>query len=174
MLGYGMPSGGKRRNSLLQIRFDAMMIQKKTVPNNEIIPEIARLLKEGSEVSFSFKGSSMLPFIRGERDTVVLSKAEELRKGDIVLALIEGKRYVLHRIIEINGSRVILMGDGNISGIEKCSKDDVLARAVKIVRNGREIDCRSKKHIRTASIWRTLLPVRRLILAIYRRTLLNL
>lgn len=151
-----------------------MMTQKKIVPNNEMIPEIARLVREGAEVRFTPKGTSMLPFIRGGRDTVVLSKAGDLHKGDIVLARTHDSRYVLHRIMEMNGDRILLMGDGNIAGRETCSKDEVLARAVKILKGSKEIDCRSEKHIRRATIWRNLLPVRRLILAIYKRTLLNL
>lgn len=148
------------------------MIQKKTVSNAELIPEIARLVKEGNEVIFTPKGASMLPFIRGERDRVMLRDCPAPKQGDIVLALTKGSRYVLHRIISIDGDRIILMGDGNIAGRETCTKEGILAVVIRILKDGKEIDCQSASHMRKAALWRRLLPVRRLLLAIYKKTLL--
>ena len=143
-------------------------MQKKVVANDIIVPEIARLVAEGTKVAFTPKGVSMLPFILGGRDSVVLMKAEDPRIGDIALARI-GSSYVLHRIIGIEADVVTLMGDGNVAGTEKCSRADILAVAETIMKDGREIDCRSKNHLRRAEIWRKMLPVRRYLLAIYRR-----
>ena len=61
-------------------------MQTKTVPNAELIHEIGKLIEEGQEVIFKPKGVSMLPFIRGGRDSVLLRKADELKVGDIALA----------------------------------------------------------------------------------------
>lgn len=144
------------------------VMQKKVVANDIIVPEIARLVAEGTKVTFTPKGISMLPFIRGDRDSVVLVKADDLRIGDIALARI-GSYYVLHRIIGIDAGVVTLMGDGNIAGIEKCTCEDILAIAETIRKDGREIDCRSNNHLRKAEIWKRMLPVRRYLLAIYRR-----
>ena len=101
-------------------------MQKKVVANDIIVPEIARLVAEGTKVAFTPKGVSMLPFILGGRDSVVLMKAEDPRIGDIALARI-GTSYVLHRIIGIEADVVTLMGDGNVAGTEKCSRADILA-----------------------------------------------
>jgi hypothetical protein len=144
-------------------------MQTKTVPNAELIHEIGKLIEEGQEVIFKPKGVSMLPFIRGGRDSVLLRKADELKVGDIALAEISEGRYVLHRIEKIEGEVVVLMGDGNLVGREKCRRKDVMAIAVKIIKDRREIDCQSQGHLRNAEIWRRLLPVRRYLLAIYRR-----
>ena len=143
-------------------------MQKKVVANDIIVPEIARLVAEGTKVAFTPKGVSMLPFILGGRDSVVLMKAEDPRIGDIALARI-GSSYVLHRIIGIEADVVTLMGDGNVAGTEKCSRADILAVAETIRKDGREIECHSKNHLRKAEIWRKMLPVRRYLLAIYRR-----
>ena len=144
-------------------------MQTKTVPNAELIPAIGKLIEEGQEVIFKPKGMSMLPFIRGGRDSVLLRKADELKVGDIALAEISEERYVLHRIEMIEGETIVLMGDGNLVGREKCRREDVMAIAVKIIKGSREIDCQSPGHLRNAEIWRRLLPVRRYLLAIYRR-----
>ena len=77
-----------------------------------------QLLAEGKQVQLTPVGSSMLPFIRGEVDSVVLRKPESLRVGDIALAPYQG-RYVLHRVIRIEGDTVVMMGDGIVKGTEK-------------------------------------------------------
>ena len=144
-------------------------MQTKTVPNTALIHAIGKLIEEGKEVIFKQKGMSMIPFIRGGRDSVLLRKADELKVGDIALAEISEGRYVLHRIEKIEGETIVLMGDGNLVGRERCRREDVMAIAVKIIKDRREIDCQSQGHLRNAEIWRRLLPVRRYLLAIYRR-----
>lgn len=144
------------------------MTQKKIVANDILVTEIARLVNEGSQVTFVPKGVSMLPFIRGERDSVMMTTPQDLAPLDIVLAKV-GTSYVLHRIIKIDGDRLTLMGDGNIAGVEYCRIEDVLAKATVIIKDGREIDCTGSRHRRKAAIWKALLPIRRYILAVYRR-----
>lgn len=138
-------------------------MDKITIPNEILIPEVGRLLAEGREVEMRPKGNSMLPFIRQEKDNVVLKKKDNVEKGDIVLVDLGG-RYVLHRIIAEDGERLTLMGDGNIRGTESCTKDNVLGTVVKIVRPGGKSVTPSK-----GKLWKALLPVRRYLLAFYRR-----
>ncbi len=145
------------------------MMGKITLPNDVLLDEVARLVDEGEAVTLMTKGASMLPFIVGGRDSVLLVRPEELFPGMIVLAYVQGGRYVLHRILSVDGTKVVLMGDGNIKGVEVCAPADVKAVAVRISRPSGEVDCLSKRHLRQAAIWKTLLPVRRWILAVYRR-----
>ena len=134
-------------------------MDKKIVPNEVFLEEAAQLLAEGREVSFTPLGSSMLPFIRGGRDTVTLRVLPHIETGDIVLARLSGPRYVLHRVVDRNRSLLTLMGDGNLRGTESCTRDDVLGTVVAI--NG---------HKPTQGIlWRTLRPFRRILLFLYRR-----
>ena len=144
-------------------------MKTRTIPNEELIPELGRLVQEGAEVVFRPRGASMLPFIRGGKDSVALVKTEGMKVGDIVLAKVGRGSYVLHRIDSIEGNDIILMGDGNLAGKERCTSDDVLAVAAKILKDDYEIDCRSARHIRRAMLWKRLLPVRRYLLALYRR-----
>lgn len=144
-------------------------MEKKIIPNELLLGEVSRLVADGETVTIMTKGSSMLPFIRGERDSVVLERPEELKPGMIVLAFVDGCRYVLHRIISVEGDVVTLMGDGNISGVERCRLSDIKAVAVQILTPRKQIDCMSRSHLRLAAIWESMLPVRRWILAVYRR-----
>ena len=144
-------------------------MQKSVLPNNVLLAEVDRLIKDGEQVVIMTKGVSMLPFIRGGEDSAVLAMPGELRIGDIALAK-ANDHYVLHRIIDIDGDRIVLMGDGNVKGVERCRRADVVAVALSIIRkDGTTIDCNGRSHRTMAGIWRWMLPVRRWLLAIYRR-----
>jgi SOS-response transcriptional repressors (RecA-mediated autopeptidases) len=145
-------------------------MQRITVPNKVLLLEVTRLLDEGQIVILRVKGNSMLPFIIGDRDSVVLQKARLLQPGDIVLAHLEDGRYVLHRVIRCNGDDIILMGDGNLQGAERCKRIDIVGQAIKIIRNGRYVDCSARSERRNAELWKRLLSLRRYLLAVYRRT----
>ena len=137
-------------------------MDKKTVPNGVLLEEAATLLGEGREVVLSPRGQSMLPFIREGRDAVVLKLLDDVQVGDIVLARLPG-RYVLHRVFGVEDGRLTLMGDGNVGIREYCGKEDILGTVVAIQRGEKTIIPGK------ATLWRVLLPLRRYILAIYRR-----
>lgn len=144
-------------------------MQKKVLPNDFLLGEVEKLISEGEKVIIMTKGCSMLPFITGERDSVLLEKRDELWPGMIALGQVRKGLYVLHRIIKIEDDVVILMGDGNTRGCERCHRSNIVAIATKILKPGKEIDCLSRRHLRRARIWKALLPVRRWLLALYRR-----
>lgn len=152
------------------------MMETLTIPNDILLSQVSLILAGGQRVTLKVRGSSMLPFITGDRDSVEMEKpSRELAVGDIVLAEILPGRWVIHRIFEINGNEVILMGDGNIRGTEKCRLEDVHGLILFVVTpSGKKKDCRSPRAMRRARLWRRLLPVRRLLLAVYRRTILKL
>jgi len=133
-------------------------MNKRILPNVVLLEEAAVLLEEGRDVLLTPKGNSMLPFIRNGKDEVTLHKEASVAPGDIALVRLPG-RYVLHRVIRVDGSSVTLMGDGNIAGTETCSQADVLG-TVKAI-NG--------KAPAKGRLWRFLKPIRRYLLAIYRR-----
>ena len=138
--------------------------------DNEIIEEAIRLVREGVSVTLPVNGNSMLPFIIGGKESVILQKPELPKVGDVVLAWADGFRYVVHRIVRIDGERVTLMGDGNLVGTEHCLLNDIKARVTHVV------DAKGRTHYLykgwrklAAKVWFWLRPVRRYLLAIYRR-----
>ena len=146
---------------------------KIVVPNAILLGEVKELLSEGKDVVIPTKGNSMLPFIRGTRDCVKLRRLDTVDVGDIVLAEIREGVYVLHRVIEVDGDRVLLMGDGNRRGCERCRRGDIAGTALTILKDGvKEVDCRSPRALRRARNWRRLKPFRRIILGFYRRIFL--
>lgn len=138
-----------------------------------IIQEAVRLVKDGVSVTFPVKGRSMLPFITGGRNSVILQKPEHLRVGLVVMAQIAPDSYVVHRIIKMepNGGRITLMGDGNIRGTESCMPTDILACATHVVRpDGRRRPLESRYKLLLARMWYLLRPLRRYLLAAMRKT----
>ena len=136
------------------------------VPNGILLEQVRALLAEGKEVILLTKGQSMMPFIRGERDSVAMIHRDNVSVGDIVLAKVEGGRYVLHRVIKIEDGLITLMGDGNIRGHEHTVPERVAGTVTRIIKpSGREIKPGRGR------LWKTLLPFRRIILGVYRRWL---
>ncbi len=148
----------------------------KTLANNIVIKDAIALVREGRRVVLPVKGFSMNPFIIGDRESVELvSPHQPLKVGDVVLAWVNGTHYVVHRIIGIDGDKVTLMGDGNIAGVEHCTTDEVAAVAEYVVApSGKRRYLYTDGRMRFARLWGRLLPVRRWILAIYRRTLFKI
>ena len=138
------------------------------LPNAEFLPHLCRLIDEGHKVSLRIKGNSMRPFLENERDIVVLAGASEYRTGDVVLAEIRKGCYVLHRIESIEGDTVNLRGDGNIKSTETCKISDIRAIAAAFIRKGKTIPTGSTIWRVYSKCWSRLLPIRRILLAIYR------
>ena len=135
-----------------------------------IIKEAVRLVQDGVSVTFPVKGRSMLPFIFGGRESVILQKPQDLQRGQVVLAEIAPDRYVVHRIIKVETDRITLMGDGNIRGTESCPPDKVLAIATHVVdEKGNRRPLYSKARNAKAKLWYHIRPLRRYILAALRR-----
>lgn len=138
-------------------------------PNHVLLSEIEKLVDGGKVVILRVKGNSMFPFIKGDCDRVVLRKPGSLRIGDIVLARLSEEYRVLHRIVKIDNSSVVLMGDGNLRGMEYCKQEEITGQVIRIIRDGYYVDCMSGNERRKARAWYALLPVRRYLLAILRR-----
>lgn len=143
--------------------------------DGQIIGEVIRLVNDGVVVTFPVNGFSMLPFIIGGKESVLLSRPKDIKKGTVVLAWADGSHYVVHRVITVRGDRVVLMGDGNLKGVEHCLMSDIKAVATHVVgADGRRRSLQSRWSLSAASVWYVLRPVRRWILAVYRRTNKNI
>ena len=141
-------------------------MDKIVIPNDILLEEIALLVAGGKEVIFRPKGNSMLPFIRGDRDSVKLIRCDSPQTGDIILARYQGS-YVLHRVTALGETQLELMGDGNLNRTETVFRKDVLGKVAAIIREDGHAVTPGK-----ARLWRRLKPFRRIILGIYRRLFL--
>lgn len=143
------------------------------VPNEILVAEIKRTLSEGHTATFRVKGQSMRPFLENLRDVVKIERVmpELVRVNDVVLAEIAPKTYVLHRVISRVDNQLTLKGDGNVVGVEHCCDKDVIGIATAFYRKGRTSPdlVTSLKWRAYTRVWLFLTPLRRILLAIYRR-----
>lgn len=149
---------------------DHIEIKEVQFANAVLLPEIVKMLDEGHTVTLRLRGYSMRPFLEDNRDKALLTKAIDPKVGDPVLAEVGQKHFVLHRIVKIEGDAVTLRGDGNL-GDEHCRLQDVKGAVIGFYRKGRTtLDRTDGRKWRTYSyIWMHLYPIRRWLLAFYRR-----
>ncbi|MBR5690122.1 MAG: S24/S26 family peptidase [Prevotella sp.] len=147
-----------------------LKVREIKLSNAEFLPEIVKLMDEGHTVTLRLRGFSMRPFLEDNRDKALMTKATNPKVGDPVLAEIEPKHFVLHRIVQIDGDKVTLRGDGNL-GNEYCTLGDVKGAVIGFYRKGRTtLDRTDGWKWRTYSFfWTRLYPIRRYLLAFYRR-----
>ena len=79
---------------------------------------------------FRLEGNSMRPYLVGGRDkAIVESPAENVRKGDVVVARLCSGETIMHRVVKIEGTNVTLLGDGNIRP-GHCHTAAILGKAI--------------------------------------------
>lgn len=148
-----------------------------SIPNDILIPQIKALIDEGHTATFRVRGVSMRLFLEDRRDKVILCALKEPpKKGDVILAEIYPGRYVLHRVIRVEGKHYTLRGDGNLRGVEECELEDVVGIVTGFYRKGRDVPdlVSGMKWKVYSAIWLWLTPVRRWLLAFYRRIWLKI
>lgn len=100
-----------------------------------LMPLFREQLSAGESVRFSPNGTSMLPLLRQETDSVVLSPVtERLKKYDLPLYRRDNGKYVLHRIVQA-GDTYTCVGDNQFT-LEKGIRHDQIIGIVTAVERG--------------------------------------
>lgn len=79
------------------------------------LQRLRRTLSDGDPVTLSPLGNSMLPTLRGGRDTVTIKAVggRKLHRGDIV-AFAQNDVVVVHRVLRVKGGRLTIRGDAGV------------------------------------------------------------
>ena len=94
---------------------------------DDLVPLFKERLAAGQKVRFSPKGISMLPMLRQDTDTVVLSPVpEKLKKYDLPLYQRDNGKYVLHRIVGV-GETYTCIGDNQFELERGLRHDQMIA-----------------------------------------------
>ena len=146
-------------------------MKQKVIQNELFFAEVAELVAAGSRVKMRARGNSMLPLIRHGKDNVTLQSVNEdsFRKGSLLLFRMPGGSYILHRLVKCRDDEVLLRGDGNLSLIETCNRNDVIAEAVEVERGNKIIVKGSLRWNIYHRLWPRNPFMRRVALAVYRR-----
>ena len=105
-----------------------MTLSVRKIPNEIFFAQVMELLGEGQSVTIQVSGHSMSPTFKDGVDRIIISpfKAEELKKGDVVL-FNRGDTICVHRIIKRKGDRLVIRGDGNsLKALEYARASDVM------------------------------------------------
>lgn len=105
---------------------------------NDIMPLIEESIKAGQSVRMQVSGISMTPILHDLKDTVVLEKADEIKKYDIVLHKRTNGQYILHRVIKKRGNVLTIAGDFETEKEHPVYEDQVIAKVTSFRRNGKD------------------------------------
>ena len=144
---------------------------KKSIPNEILLPEVARLIREGHTVTITVRGNSMNPFLVDRRDRVTLGDftTEQLQPGVAVLARDLTERIVFHRIIRRNGNILILQGAVNLAQTQATDLGSVMRVMTAPSRQHQPNHAPSNTRTLYSYWWMKLNPARRWLLALFRR-----
>ncbi len=104
---------------------------------DDLIPLIDEKLKEDGKVIFTPKGTSMLPTIVGDVDTVSLVKPKfPLAKYSIPLYKRDDGSYVLHRVIGRKDGCYTMRGDNQYFEEKGIREDQIVGVVITYTHNG--------------------------------------
>lgn len=132
---------------------------------------IISMLEENVDVTITTTGDSMYPLWKNKRDSVVMARCNKfnLKRGDIPLYKRPTGQYVLHRIIRVNKDSYDMCGDAQTLIEYNIPKENIIAVVKSFTRKGKEYSCNSLRFRGYSTVWLALLPLRRIILKVYRK-----
>ena len=132
------------------------------IDTGEYISNVRELVSDGHEVVITVAGWSMTPFLRHQRDRVLLKKPQRVLKvGDIVFYQRKSGQFILHRIYKRKPDGYYMMGDHLLALEGPIEADAVFAIVTEVERNGRWISTESCSWVFVSFLWRILYPLRK-------------
>lgn len=123
-------------------------MSKPNVNLKEFWPVMKEVIESGGEFTFYPHGTSMLPLVREGIDQVVLTKADNVKKGDAVFYLRDNGQFVLHRIVKIRNGEYVMCGDNQVALEYGITEKHILAKMKAVLRDGYVVDDTNKKYKR--------------------------
>lgn len=132
------------------------------VPLDALMPLFREQWDKGASVRFSPRGTSMLPMLRQGVDTVTLSPLPaELKKYDLPLYRTAEGKYVLHRIVRVEGERYTCMGDNLFVPEPGLGREQMLALVTAFTRGTKEHRVTEPGYRLYCCLWHRSRPLRR-------------
>lgn len=133
----------------------------RKVDTYEYISMLRELVEDGHEVSVKISGTSMLPFLRQNRDTAYFKAPDrELREGDIVFFQRGNGKYILHRICRIENDKYYMVGDAQRDIEGPILREQIFAVVTHVNRNGKTVKPGDLLWDFYAKLWLRIIPLR--------------
>ncbi len=130
-------------------------MNKQTFSLSEYADTISEVLESGGEFRIYPSGTSMLPLLRQERDSVSLSKPSGyLNKNDIAFYRRDNGAYILHRVIKSENGIYTMCGDNQIVPEGNVEHRNIIGVVTRIFRDDKPFDTNSTGHRIYLFIWR--------------------
>lgn len=137
------------------------------IPNQLFFAEVQAQIRQGKKVKIRVRGNSMLPFIRNNDEALLIPPTpEHIQKGTPVVAQTDEMGIVLHRIYNIEGNRITLLGDGNVNQFEHTSPDRIIATVSHYYRGKHTLKLDSWYMYLIGRLWMAAHPWRRKVLTL--------
>lgn len=128
---------------------------------DDLMPLFREQLAAGQSVRFSPRGVSMLPMLRQDTDSVVLSPLpDKLKKYDLPLYQRHDGHYVIHRIVAA-GETYTCIGDNQFVPEPGLKHAQMIAVVTVFYRGGREIKVSNPGYRLYCRLWHYSRPLRR-------------
>ncbi len=142
------------------------MAEIKITDLEALFPVIEESLNSGADVKLKISGTSMYPLVGSRRDSVLLTKADELKVGDVPLFRRTDGRFVLHRIVKIKDGLYGMRGDFEQKIEYPIEREQIVAVAKGFYRNERYIACGNFWYKVYKVFWMHTVPIRPFLIKI--------
>jgi len=113
----------------------------RTTEMAELFSVIAPILERGDTAKIKVSGFSMYPLLSSRRDSVLLTKCDQVKVGDVPLYQRDDGSFVLHRIMREENGAYALMGDNELKEEYPVYPDQIVAVAKGFYRKERFLPC---------------------------------
>lgn len=119
-------------------------MQNKQFEMSELYGVILEVIESGGEFRLFPRGTSMRPLLREGKDSVLLKKADTVKKHDICLYRRTDGRFVLHRLMRVvPDGTLVFCGDNQTALEHGVKREAVVARVSAVYRGERRVSLSS-------------------------------
>ena len=128
----------------------------------KMLPQLKEILEENLEFPMLITGNSMNPFLVHLRDTIYISKPDQvLKKGDMVFYTRKSGQCVMHRIHHVDQKgRFYMVGDAHKEIEGPIEKEQIFGQIKKVIRKGKTLTKKDKEWRFFEKIWIRVIPFR--------------
>ncbi len=140
-----------------------------TISLKEIYPIIKEKIESNGIVRLPITGTSMLPLLVWDRDSVEIVKCHKPEKCDIIFYRRDDGQFVLHRIVGKDENGYILCGDNQWVKEYNIQNRHIIGVVSSIIRKNKQFAVTKLSYRIYSKLWVGILPIRRYVLVASRK-----